>query len=429
MIFLEKYYHSVTLDVDKCKGCTNCLKQCPTQAIRVRDGKAKIIKERCIDCGVCISVCPYHAKKAITDSLSELDKFEYKVALPAPALYGQFPKVNDINKILNALLGIGFDDCFEVAKGAEVVTNRTKELIKSGELMDITISSACPAVLRLISVRFPNLLNNVLPIKPPIEVAAYMARQEAVKKTGLSEDKIGLFFITPCPAKATSIKNPLSVAKSGIDGVISIKDVYLKLAHKINSDSPPKNLQSAGFYGVSWANVGGEAEALEEGKYIAVDGIHNVINILEAVENEKLDDISFIEALACPGGCVGGPLTVENNYVAKSRIKETAKKLPKTKFSEDVDYNVLWEKPMEYNPIMNLDEDIFTAIQKASEIDKIYKGLPGLDCGSCGSPSCKCLAEDIVRNMASETDCIFKLREKVKTLSNEMNTLSKNLKG
>ena len=84
---------------------------------------------------------------------------------------------------------------------------------------------------------------------------------------------------------------------------------------------------------------------------------------------------------------------------------------------------------MEYNPIMNLDEDIFTAIQKASEIDKIYKGLPGLDCGSCGSPSCKCLAEDIVRNMASETDCIFKLREKVKTLSNEMNTLSKNLKG
>ena len=68
----NEMYHSVTLDKDKCTGCINCIKRCPTEAIRVRNGKAKIIKERCIDCGECIRVCPNHAKKAIVDSLDML---------------------------------------------------------------------------------------------------------------------------------------------------------------------------------------------------------------------------------------------------------------------------------------------------------------------------------------------------------------------
>ena len=46
---MDRFFHSVTLDKDKCVGCTNCIKRCPTQAIRVRGGKAQIISERCID--------------------------------------------------------------------------------------------------------------------------------------------------------------------------------------------------------------------------------------------------------------------------------------------------------------------------------------------------------------------------------------------
>ena len=87
---MERFYHSVTLDVDKCVGCTNCIKRCPTEAIRVREGKAIITPERCIDCGVCIRVCPHHAKKAKFDHLEMLNRFTYNIALPAPSLYGQF---------------------------------------------------------------------------------------------------------------------------------------------------------------------------------------------------------------------------------------------------------------------------------------------------------------------------------------------------
>ena len=114
----EEYIHSVTLDKDLCKGCTNCISTCPTEAIRVRDAKAMIISDRCIDCGECIRTCPSHAKKAVSDPLDMLNKYTFKVALPAPSFYGQFKNVS-IDTVLTALKKFGFDDIYEVASAAE----------------------------------------------------------------------------------------------------------------------------------------------------------------------------------------------------------------------------------------------------------------------------------------------------------------------
>ena len=95
------FFHSVTLDESKCVGCTNCIKRCPTEATRVRSGKAVIMSERCIDCGECIRICPHHAKRAKHDHLSMLEKFTYKIALPAPSLYGQFNNLDDQDYVLS----------------------------------------------------------------------------------------------------------------------------------------------------------------------------------------------------------------------------------------------------------------------------------------------------------------------------------------
>ena len=205
---MEKYFHSVTLDKDKCKGCTNCIKHCPTEAIRVRGGKATILNERCIDCGECIKVCPYHAKKAVTDSFSDIYNYPYKVALPAPTLYGQFGPGFTRDRILQGLIELGFDWVFEVSKAAEIVSDATKRLIKSGVVKKPVISSACPAVVRLIQVRFPNLIPNLLKVESPMEVAAKIARQTIIREKGIKPDDIGLFFISPCAAKVTSVKAP-----------------------------------------------------------------------------------------------------------------------------------------------------------------------------------------------------------------------------
>lgn len=190
------YFHSVTLDKDRCRGCTNCIKRCPTEAIRVRDGKARIINERCIDCGECIRVCPYHAKLAVTDSLDMMKDFKYKIALPAPSLYGQFRDLT-INQILSALLDVGFDEVFEVAYAAEIVSKFTREALTKGNLKKPVISSACPAVVRLVQIRFPSLIDNLLDICSPMDTAAILAKKEAIKKTGLKEEEIGVFSFLP----------------------------------------------------------------------------------------------------------------------------------------------------------------------------------------------------------------------------------------
>ncbi len=421
---MKRYFHSVTLDSEKCKGCTNCIKHCPTEAIRVRDGKARIIKERCIDCGECIRVCPYHAKKAVTDDLNKIFNYKHKIALIAPSMYLQFKDNPDINAILTGIKELGFDEVFEIARAAELITAVTRDLIKKENLPSPLISSACPAVVRLITIRFPNLIPNVIPVLAPIELGALLAKEKAIIETGLAPDEIGAFFITPCAAKVTYTCLPIGVESSLVDGCISMKDIFLRLAPLVKKITNPEKLASAGFKGIAWANNGGESSALESSRHIAVDGIWNVIKVLEEVENEQLDDIDFVEASACVGGCVGGPLTTENSFVARTRMQSVLENTeltpPNEEYNDDIYNAAIWKKQLKFEPVMKLDDNMKLAMEKLERIESIYKQLPQLDCGSCGSPSCKTLAEDIVRGFAKETDCIFKLRERVKKLAMEM---------
>lgn len=425
--FLENLQHSVTLDTEKCKGCTTCLKRCPTEAIRIRDAKAYIIKELCIDCGECIKVCPYHAKKASTDSLDKLSNYKYNVALPAPALYGQFRNLKDIDYVLNGLLLMGFDAVFEVAKATEAVTEYTKELFKKNTLKKPVINSACPAVVRLVCVRFPNLVDHLLPVIAPFEAAAIAARKEAVEKTGLAPSDIGVFFISPCAAKATTIPNPIGFEVSPVSGVLSMKSIYMPLAAKMKSVSTLTPLADSSLEGVNWARSGGETKALggNVGRCLCIDGVDNIIALLEQIEDDEALDIDFIEALSCEGGCVSGPLTAENGYIAKMRIVELGKS-QKAKHIEPCapavnisGSELAWSAPVLYRDVHHLDSDLTEAMKKLEQIEKIYDTLPQTDCGSCGSPTCRCFAEDIVRGTANEIDCIYRLKEKIHTLMSD----------
>ncbi|MBR6646072.1 MAG: ferredoxin, partial [Clostridia bacterium] len=196
--------------------------------------------------------------------------------------------------------------------------------------------------------------------------------------------------------------------------------VCLKIADVVGKSDDRIQKSEAGREGIMWATSGGEADATGTKKQIAVDEIHNVINVLEDIENGKLKDIEFVEALSCPGGCVGGPLTVENSFVARSKIKQLCQDM--SEFGMDVldKVDVKWDKIPKRSTAMRLDDNIFKAMEMSNRIDEILDGLPQLDCGSCGSPSCRDLAEDIVRGYASEADCIFKIRERLGALAREM---------
>lgn len=421
----DNYFHSVSLDRDSCKGCTNCVKKCPTEAIRIRNGKAKIIKERCIDCGECIRTCPYHAKKAVTDSYKKIFDYTYKIALPAPTLYGQFSKAKDINVILKALKLLGFDEIFEVLTGADMVSAATKEYLKRPNIKKPIINSACPAVVRLIQMRFPNLVDNILPFMSPVECVAREARKTAIEKTGLPSEQIGIFFLTPCAAKMTSHMNPLGIEKSDLDGVISISEIYGECAPFISRLEADEDLTRATATGLSWAISGGETKNLNIEKSISVSGISNVIKVLEELDDERIDDIDFVECLACTGGCVGGALTVENPFVASARISQIAKNydIEYIKHGSITPESIMLEKEIEYIPVMNLGKTMRESMEIMQKTHEIYETMPRLDCGSCGAPSCNALSEDIARGYAKELDCVFKFKEKLNFLINEMNQL------
>ena len=428
---MESIRHSVQLDKEKCHGCTNCIKTCPTQAIRVRNGKAKILEDKCIDCGECIRVCPYHAKKAITDSFDVLNTYKYNIALPAPTFYGQFADVTDVNIALNALLKIGFDDVFEVAYAAEIITHETKKLMNAGHLQKPIINSACPAVVKLIATRFPALLDNVMPVISPMQLAGKLAKERAIENTGFDSQDIGVFFITPCAAKATCAHYPIGLKNSYVNGSFSIKDIYLKILPYIKNIDNIKPIANASFSGICWANSGGEAKASGDKTYVAVDGIHNVLAILDEIDNDKLKDVTFVELLACTGGCVGGPLNVENLFVARRRVKTLAQKSQaegKEKNCFSSDYDVLWKEPIPFSSNLNLDDDMLVAMQKLAQIEELYQTLPKLDCGSCGSPTCHTLAEDIVMGYTTDASCIVKFKEKILQFANDVISIEENSK-
>lgn len=416
---MNTYEHSVYLDVQKCNGCTTCLRHCPTEAIRIRDNHAQIDQERCIDCGECIRICPNKAKKAVCGKLDAMKRFKWKIALPAPTLYGQFDNLDDVDYVLNGLLKLGFDDVFEVSAAAELVSAYTRLYLKTDGVKKPAISSACPVILRLIGLRFPSLTDNIIHMLPPMEVAARLARDKAKKDhPELSDDEIGVCFISPCPAKVSYVKNGFAGYKSLVDDVISISDIYFMLIGEMKHSDNISALSNSGMIGIGWATTGGEATALFNDNYLAADGIDNVIRVLDQIENGNIPQLEFIELNACTGGCVGGVMTVENPFVAKARLQSLRRYLPVSQNGVSADggnyipESYFFNEFPTYHPISRLSDSMAESMRMMADIQRLKDTLPGIDCGSCGAPNCRAFAEDVIKHTAKIEDCLIMSRYK-----------------
>lgn len=412
------YKHSVELDVTKCTGCTTCLRRCSTEAIRIRGNHAVIDDERCIDCGECIRVCPNNAKRALCSKLEHhIGNYKMCIALPAPSLFGQFDGLEDVDTVLQGLLDIGFDDVFEVAKAAELVTEYTRLYLKTPGIKKPVISSACPAVVRLITLRYPYLRDNILPILPPMELASRLARDKAKKEhPELSDSDIGTFFISPCPAKVSYIRNGFGSYKSDVDVVVSLKDIYFLLLGAMKQGNAPSISTESGMIGIGWASSGGESSAILNDSYLAADGIENVNTVLDAIENGNIPQIEFVELNACPGGCVGGVMTIENPFIARTRLQTARRYMPvaQNRLPQDMHYipeDVVCGELPAYTPISRLSDSFSESMRMMSEIQKLREALPGIDCGACGSPTCRAFAEDVVRGSVKSIDLCVCLKK------------------
>ena len=413
---MSLYKHSVSLDIEKCKGCTACLKRGPTEAIRIHDGHAVIDPKKCIDCGECIKVCPSKAKKATHDSLSVLNDYKYTVALPAPSFYGQFDNLDNIGYIIKGLLDLGFDEVFEVACAAELVSAYARKYINRTDIKKPVISSACPAITRIISMNYPYLCENIMPILPPVDIAAMLAREKVMEEhPELSDGDIGIIFISPCPAKVSYVKNNFAGERNYVSATISVRDAYFALLDVMKrGDGEPLESTEAGVIGIGWASTGGESTAMLNERYLAADGIENCIRVLDRIDNSDINHLDFVELNACSGGCVGGAMTVANPYIAQARLKALRRYLPVSPNRPASDWipdQYFQEKQVEYNPYRSLSSDRKTAMRMLCDIEDLAKKLPGLDCGSCGAPTCMAFAEDVVKKETGIDECTVILKK------------------
>ena len=408
---------SVHIHKSNCNGCLACVRACPTRAMRIRDGKAVILRELCVDCGECIRICPCDAVVPLVSTYKDVASFKVNVALPSPVIYTQFGEDVMPNDILLALSKLGFDYVFDGAKYCEWVNLALSDWLATQSEVQTAIGLTCPVVLRLVAKLFPDLIPNIAPLEPPREVGSKHVRMLLMRKTGLRAEDIGIFHVTPCAAKMVAINHPLAMKASSLDGALGFHDIYgdiLLALKELTEEDHEKYLFRASGAGIAWEMTGGEAEGLHsEVRTLSVSGLGETLEVLDQIEAGRLQDIRYVECRVCQDGCLGGPLTVENRYRARStvrrlvrmfgpeprvRTKEFASLIESGFFMTDKEI-----KPSSYP----LDKDPLKAMIKRKKVDELTKLLPGRLCAACGAPDCRTLAEDVVLGKASLTDCPF----------------------
>ncbi len=410
------FHHALTVDKDLCIGCTHCMTVCPTQAIRVRNGLAIIHANRCVDCGECYKACPVSAIKVEQDDLQMIFRYPVRVILIPSVLTGQFPKKIMVSSIYNALKEIGFTHIYEVENTVDMVLEAGRHYMHEHQERPL-ISSYCPAIVRLIQVKYPSLVGNMMKINPPIDMSA-MYYREKLKSSGIPEEDIGLFYATPCAAKIAAVKSPVGLTASAVTGVININFLYNRilryLQRKYTETEPPFTDDILSSKGILWSLTRGEL-IHANGRALAIDGIRNVNEFLDKIENEKIDNIDFLELRACDESCAGGILISGNRFLTVERLKNRAAEYQareNDKMCKPLDGFLNINEQgfygnIEPRPISKLDEDIPVALKKMERKRRIMCFLPGFDCAACGAPNCQTLAEDIVQGEAQISHCIF----------------------
>lgn len=411
----QAHYHSIRFDDSACHGCMACMRVCPTQAIRVRRGHAAMLEDRCIDCGECIKVCTKSAVLPLTASPAGLGGFDYTVAVPSPALYTQFELDVTPGIIHQALRHSGFDAAATLSWSCGAVTHAIDLFLAEHAGPWPLISSFCPSVVRLVQIKYPELVDQLLPVLSPREVAAREAKRTASAATGLAPDRIHAVYVTPCPAKMVSIVDHPGMDASHIDSAVGISDLFPLLAPVI------REVQSSGVRvsetetaaGLGWAFSISLPSTLAAEDTMSVWGLPNVLRILDDIDKGRLQRYRFIECHACFEGCVSGALTVENPYVARARALRLQQSLPKRDPVEQADLRTRHDRgefrtpmPFGVRPPRPLGGDIVTAIARMQERDRVAAQLPGIDCGACGSPSCATFAEDVAIGDAEMAQCV-----------------------
>jgi iron only hydrogenase large subunit-like protein len=417
----KDFHHALTILQDVCIGCSHCMRVCPTEALRVQNGKATLYENRCVDCGECFRVCPVKAIIIEQDDYRQIFNYKHRVALTPSVFFGQFSEKISPAAVQQAMLEIGFTEVFELENSAEILSHAINRYIVTSNSPKPIISSFCPAIIRLIQVRFPALVDNIMLLQPPLDISAGYYRKKLID-AGVGPEDIGIFYITPCAAKIAAIKSPVGEEVSEVTGVINMDTMYNLVLKNIKQKAGDgqKSILQPYVKGKSmmWSLTNGESSHIN-GRCLSIDGIASAIEFLEKLEDEEDSEIDFLEIRSCDEGCAGGVLCYGNRFLTVERMRKRSKQMGNTQAaplaSPGADmwdyYPYLLQKmsiePIKPRSMVKLDEDMAKAMKKMERVRRIMTFLPGIDCGVCGAPTCQALAEDIVQGKGAISECVF----------------------
>lgn len=413
-----------------CRRCYTCVRDCPVKAIKIVEGQASVVSDRCIACGSCTTVCSQKAKtyaSGLERTVELLESGRPVVALLAPSFPAEFSDLPP-GRIVGALKNAGFKSVVEVAYGADLVSDAYREFFDTHR-EGIWISTSCPAVIEFVRKYQPDLISRLIPIVSPMIATAIAVRE-------MHPDEIRCVFIGPCIAKKLEARDPS--CPPVVDEVITFKELKAFFVQKHISveraEPRPFDPPVAGM-GRVFPLSGGllksarlEVDLLNP-NVITISGPQEVTDVLGAVARGEIDPF-LIDPLMCHG-CHDGPGMSRQGYrhnrkdFVRKYVNDAWLRIPDTYSGDSEDILGPYHSTLNLERKFNADDRRLRepSEQKIQEIlARTNKFLPGdeLNCRACGYDTCRTKAVAVHHGLAEEAMCLPFMIEQAERVCREL---------
>ena len=385
---------TIIYTLEKCVKCLKCIKVCPTGAISMHESKIVVDSDKCVNCGACMDACNHLGLQTKGSSLQDMQHYDYNIALVPTAVFGDCASVAEVNSLLNAIKKLGFDEVIDLSSYDGYLYELKSDFLKSEQKETCIISSFCPVINKLIENKYPMLYANMI----PFDYAATIAAKKIRKEKKPQERKMGIFLLCECIAKLDFGKHPYGNMNAEIDHVLSLADIFPQIRKNLGSTDLNHDVSCQGLHFVSTQLF---LTSEMERNYMVADGLSKVENVLELLEFGQIKKVKYFHLANCMNGCIGGNLLWGNSFDKEVNVEKLVKE------AKDIKADLTPEMAKREGKTENLDEQrsMMERLMEFEALNKQLEKLPGYDCGACGYPSCRAMAEEIVKGNSKIEDC------------------------
>jgi two-component system NtrC family sensor kinase len=422
------YKKLVTTIPDLCRVCYTCVRECPAKAIRIENGQAEVMHERCIGCGNCVQVCSQHAKVYLNeekDVLALLKSGLPVAAMVAPSFPAEFADFDNLEELIGMIRALGFTYVCEVAFGADLVAQDFREVI-SDEDHPAVISSDCPAVVYYVRHYHPDLVPSLARVASPMVAMSRVVR----KKYG---PNLRTVFIGPCISKKAE-SNEVDCVLTFQELRHLLKSQGIKAGQVKPSDFDPPHAGRGMIFPVKRGmlqtlNI---PEDLFDGNILVAEGKVNFPAAIAEFENGAISN-QHLELLCCEGCLMGPGMTPDGKrYARRAMIGNYVREKMLERDPE------AWKKNIEEFSAIDLTQtfepsDRRLDLPSPSKIRKVLASIgkqnpqDHLNCGACGYDSCENHAIAIAQGLAESDMCLPYTIEKMHRSIQELNLSNEQL--